>query len=115
MRHYWSYKEEQCYKDGRRDAEWHRTNYEHERYSECPCDKAYFEGKEDAERQMRYREEEQEMERQEEERQEMLYYAKMLAEQQEQAYYEELYYQEQQRKEQEPQLEQHKDNSLNKI
>lgn len=99
MRNYWSYEEEQCYREGVRDGEHHTHNYEHERYSECPCDKAYFDGVEDGRRQEERREEEREQERQEEARQERIHYEQMLAEQQEQAYYEELYYQEQQQKE----------------
>ncbi len=98
MRHYWSYEEEQCYRDGKRDGEYGRTNYARERYSDCPCDGAYFEGKEDAEREERRREDEREQERREEARQERLHYEKMLAEQEEQAYLEALYYQEQQQK-----------------
>jgi len=96
MRHYWSWEEEQCYEKGRKDEEYHRHNWEHDRWSEKPCDKAYYDGREDFAREERRREEERQMERMEEERQERLHYERQ---QEEEAYYraieEQAYYEQQ--------------------
>lgn len=63
-RHYFSYQEDEAYREGRRDEEYGRRNYDHDRYSSDPVDQAYWEGRRDEERdEERRREEEREMER----------------------------------------------------
>lgn len=42
--------ERDCYDEGRRDEEYGRPEYSHNRYSSCPCDEAYFEGRRDERR-----------------------------------------------------------------
>lgn len=73
-RFYFSHDEEEAYKEGRRDEEHHRHNWEYDSWSHDNRDRAYFEGIEDEKRAERIREEEREMEeeqmRREEERRE---------------------------------------------
>ena len=57
-RYYYDHTERECYDSGRRDESRHRHNYDHDRYSSCPCDKAYFEGRRDEARAEERREEE---------------------------------------------------------
>lgn len=80
-RFYYSLKEEECYREGRRDAEYGRGTWDHCEYSGRACDRAYFEGREDYRREERRREEEREIEHQEELRQERLAYERRLQEQ----------------------------------
>lgn len=80
-RHYFSHQEDEAYRDGRRDEEYGRRNYDHDRYSSNPVDQAYWEGRRDEERdEERRREEEREMEREMERQQEREYERRMQEE-----------------------------------
>jgi hypothetical protein len=57
-RSYFSYEEEEANKQGHIDEQRHRTDYDHDKYSDNPVDIAYWEGRKDEERQERIREEE---------------------------------------------------------
>ena len=61
-RSYFSYEESEAYKEGRRDEERHRHNFQHDRYSDEPADQAYFQGRKDEEKEERARQEERERE-----------------------------------------------------
>ena len=65
--HFNTEKERECYKEGERHGKYGHRNYDYDRYSDRSCDKAYYDGYDDAERERRNRLEE---ERQEEEREE---------------------------------------------
>lgn len=77
-RYFFTFEEQEAYKDGRRDAEYHRRNYDYDEYSWDDRDRAYFLGRKDyenEERERREREEEieqREQEARERERQERL-------------------------------------------
>lgn len=87
-RYYYSWEEKECYDEGRRDQERGRTNYDHDRYSDCSCDRAYFEGKRDEERaEERRREEREEEEHQQRRDEERRQYNRMLERQQEEEQY----------------------------
>jgi len=60
-RSYFTWEEEDANKQGHQDEQRHRTNYDHDKYSDKPEDIAYFEGRKDEERQERIREEERQM------------------------------------------------------
>lgn len=66
-RHYYSREEEDAYKEGLRDEEHNRRNYEHDKYSDDPVDQAYWNGRRDQQREEeRKQEEERELHEQEE-------------------------------------------------
>jgi hypothetical protein len=65
-KHYFSWEEDQAYKEGYRDSERNRRDYYHDKYSMDGVDRAYFDGRKDQEREEERREEEH----QEEERME---------------------------------------------
>jgi hypothetical protein len=69
-RSYFSWEESEAYKEGRNDEERHRTNYNYEKYSDEPKDRAYFDGRKDQEREDERREEETRELREQEEREE---------------------------------------------
>jgi len=81
-RSYFSIEEEEDYREGQRDGQHHRHNYERNRYSEE--DKAYFQGVDDEAREEKRKEEErmieEEQERQEMRRQERIEYQRYLEE-----------------------------------
>jgi len=66
-KHYFSCEESEAYKDGYRDSERGRRDYFRDKHAMDGVDRAYFDGREDQERQERQREEERETERQQEE------------------------------------------------
>ena len=72
MSRYFSYEEDEAYKEGRRDEQNGRHNWEYDSWSSDRRDRAYFDGIEDEKRAERIREEERQMEeeqiRREEER-----------------------------------------------
>ena len=68
--HYWSYEEQEAYKDGKRDEERHNSDYQHDKFAYDGPDRAYWDGRKDQEAETRQREEE-ERERQEEEEREL--------------------------------------------
>ena len=43
-RYFMNHEEQECFNEGRRDQREHSRNYERDRYSDCPCDEAYFAG-----------------------------------------------------------------------
>src|SRR3546814_856511 len=69
MRNYYSYTEDEAYRDGRRDAEYGRRNYDYDEHFGGDIDRAYYEGLRDQEREEDRRREYLEQERREEERQ----------------------------------------------
>jgi len=69
-RHYFSYEEEQAYKEGRHDEERHRRDYSHDRYAFDGEDRAYWDGRKDEEHDEHEHREREEQERMEEERME---------------------------------------------
>jgi hypothetical protein len=105
-RTFFTWEENEAYKEGRRDEERHRRNYEYDEYSDRDRDQAYFQGRRDEQREERVREEEREYERQREEaeirrreeqrRQEEVEYNMMLeAQMEEQMEAERQYYEDQ--------------------
>ena len=92
-RHYYTWEENEAYKEGRKDEERHRRSFDHDKYSDNPDDLAYFQGRRDEETRQRIEEEErmmrEEQERLEQEReyerkrQEELEYQEYLASQEE--------------------------------
>lgn len=76
-RYFWTYEEREAYNKGRRDEDYHRKDFDYDKYRERETDKAYFQGHEDRKREIRERREE---ERREEERQEMLHRQRMREE-----------------------------------
>lgn len=71
-KHYFTWEENEAYKEGKRDEERHRHNYDYDRYSNNDVDRAYFDGRKEQHQEELRREEEQEELRMEEERQERL-------------------------------------------
>jgi hypothetical protein len=72
-RHYFSYDEDEAYKEGKRDESHRRSDFTHNSFAFDGADRAYFDGREDQKREEREeerREEERQEERREEERQE---------------------------------------------
>ena len=67
-RFYLSHEERECFEEGQEDARYRRTSYDHDRYSSCPCDQAYFEGRRDEEAREERRREERAQEEAEERR-----------------------------------------------
>jgi hypothetical protein len=72
-RSYFSWEEDEAYKQGKKDESNHRGDYVHDKFAYDGEDRAYWDGREDEKRAERIREEERQMEeeqlRQEEERQ----------------------------------------------
>ena len=60
MRHYFSYEEDEAYKEGKRDEERNRTDYYHDKYAYDGEDRAYWDGRKDEQEAERRREEERE-------------------------------------------------------
>lgn len=87
-KHYFSYQDEEAYKEGRQDQQHHRPNYERNRYSES--DRAYFEGRDDERRMEEQAKLDEEQERQEMERQERIEFQRYMEEQQEFDYYDQM-------------------------
>jgi hypothetical protein len=69
------------YKQGRKDEERDRRNYDYDQYSGRERDEAYFAGRRDQQREERSAEERREEERQEEERQERLHQERLAQQQ----------------------------------
>jgi len=59
-RSYFTYEENEAYREGRRDEERHRHNFGHDRHSDDAADQAYFQGRKDEEKEERAREEDRE-------------------------------------------------------
>ncbi len=90
-RRYFSYEEEQSYKEGRRDQQTHNRHHGHDRYSDDPEELAYFQGRKDEEIEQRRREEERMLEEmRENERMELEMKREYERYLQEQEYYDEL-------------------------
>ena len=67
-RYYETDEELEANKEGHRDVQHNRRNYEHDRYSDEPEDIAYWQGRHDEERKQRIEEEERQMEADREQR-----------------------------------------------
>lgn len=92
---FYSYKEQEAHREGLRDAEYGRSNYNYDRYSSSDVDKAYFEGVREQERhEEMYAEERRREER--EERDAMENRQRQL-QMEEDYYYQEMYEAEQER------------------
>jgi hypothetical protein len=81
---FFTYEEDEAYREGRRDESYHRNNYDYDKYSDSDIDSAYYKGREDERREME-REERCRAEREMEEREERLAYERYMDLQQEQA------------------------------
>lgn len=92
-RTYFSYEEDEAYREGRSDKQHHRHNYERSRFSNDESDRAYFHGIDDESRAEKQRMLEEEEERQEMERQERLEMERYLQEQrqEESDYYDQIF------------------------
>ena len=100
-KYYYDYDSREAYNRGKGDERYSRRNYDYDRHSDREKDRAYFDGRKDAdreERERRYQESQEEFE-QEERRQRRLAEERMIERQQEE---EELYYQQMQQSEPEP-------------
>ena len=93
-RSYFTWEEQEAYKQGKQDESHHRTDFDHDRFAYDGEDRAYWDGRKDEqdeeERQERQRQEEQQQQEAEEElryerdRQEERQYQEMIADMQEQ-------------------------------
>ena len=64
---YFSYEESEAHQQGHDDQKYHRSNYDHERYSDDVVDIAYWEGRKDEQREQEREANEREQERLQEE------------------------------------------------
>lgn len=63
-RSYFSWEEDEAYKQGKQDESRHRSDFEHDKYAYDGKDRAYWDGREDEKKVERQREEERQEEEQ---------------------------------------------------
>lgn len=102
MRSYLGYHSDEAYREGRRDEEYGRRNYDYDEHSWNERDKAYYEGREDQHREdERRREERREEEEREERHQHAIAERRRYEREQEEEMYSQQQYPEQEYPEQE--------------